>query len=164
MFELIKDSAKIPGAATSKGRLKMQRANLRTTRPEIKLEDKVPIEDEFEDHSPTSIPNVQVIWDSHRASKVLCCDALGDAITGTFCMDITGAFPVTSLENMQAYFVVYDYDTNTIFTKPCPDFKDATITTAFKEVFNKLKGKSYAPRFNVTDNQATALIKAFLKT
>ena len=77
---------------------------------------------------------------------------------------MTGLFPVTSLENMQAYFVAYDYDTNTIFAKPCPDFKDATIIAAFEEVFNELKAKSYEPKFNVTDNQATGPIKAFLKT
>ena len=61
-------------------------------------------------------------------------------------------------------FVSYDYDANTTFGKPCPDFKDNTITVVFKEVFNKLKAKGYAPRFNVTDNQATSPIKVFLNT
>ena len=77
---------------------------------------------------------------------------------------MTGVFPVTSLESMQAYFVAYNYDTNTIFAKPCPDFKVATIIAAFKKVFNKFKAKGYAPKFNVTDNQATAPIKAFPRT
>ena len=79
-------------------------------------------------------------------------------------MDMTGAFPVTSLESTQAYVVAYEYDTNTAFPKPCPDFKDATIIAASKEVFNKLKAKGYEPTFNVTDNQATAPIKSFLRT
>ena len=95
---------------------------------------------------------------------MFCSAALGDATTDTFYTDMTGAFPVTSFENMQAYFVAYDYDTNTIFAKPCLDFKDATIITAFEEVFNKLKAKGYGPKFNMTDNQAIAPIKAFLKT
>ena len=77
---------------------------------------------------------------------------------------MTGASPVTSLESMQAYFVVYDYDTNTISSKLCPYFKDATIIAAIDEVFNELKAKGYELKFNVTDNQATAPIKAFLKT
>ena len=58
---------------------------------------------------------------------------------------MTGVFPVTSLENMQAYFVAYDYDTNTTIAKPCLNFKDNTTIAAFKEVFNKLKTKGYAP-------------------
>ena len=76
---------------------------------------------------------------------------------------MTRSFSVTSLENMQAYFVAYDYNTNAIFAKPCPGFEDNTIITAFEEVFNKLKSKGYTPLFNVTDNQATASLKALLK-
>jgi hypothetical protein len=64
---------------------------------------------------------------------------------------------------MQAYFVAYNHDTNTIFAKPCIDFKDDTTVAAFEEVFNELKDKGYAPTFNVTDNQAMTRIKAFLK-
>ena len=46
----------------------------------------------------------------------------------------------------------------------CQDFKDAIIIVAFKEVFNKLKAKGYAPIFNVKDNQATVPINTFLET
>ena len=84
----------VPSPATSKGGLKKQRANVRTTRPKIKVEDTVPIEDEFKAPSPTSIPNATDIRDSHSASNVLCCAALGDATTGTFYTNITGAFLV----------------------------------------------------------------------
>ena len=35
---------------------------------------------------------------------------------------------------------------------------------AFKEFFRKLKDKGHKPTFNLTDNQATKPIKAFLKT
>ena len=95
---------------------------------------------------------------------MFCCAVFGDVTTGTFYTDMTGVFLVTSLENMQAYFVAYHYNINTIFAKPCPDFKGATIITVFREVFNKLKAKGYVPRFNMTNNQATSPTKAFLKT
>ena len=65
---------------------------------------------------------------------------------------------------MQAYFVTYDYDTNTIFAKPCPDVKDDTVIAAFEDVLNELKTQCYTPKFNVMDNHATSPIKAFLKT
>ena len=100
------------------------------------MEGKVPSDDDFTDIAPTNINNSNVIEDSHSASNVFCCAALGDATTGTFYTDMTGAFPVTSLESMQAYFVAYDYNSNTLFAKPCPGFKDATIIAAFEEVFN----------------------------
>ena len=155
-----------PSPATSKGRLKKQRSNVRTTRPK-KRGNTITLAPEVEEPATTpstTNTDANIIIDTHSTSNVFCCAALGDATTGTFYTDMTGAFPVTSLENMQSYFVAYDYDTNTIFANPCPDFKDETIITAFKEVFNELKSKGYAPQFNVTDNQATVPIKAFLKT
>jgi hypothetical protein len=35
---------------------------------------------------------------------------------------------------------------------------------AFDQVFQDLKGRGFKPSFNVTDNQATKPIKAYLKT
>ena len=128
------------------------------------MKSKVLGDDDFANTTPTSIPSSNDIEDSHSVSNVFCCAALGDTTTGTFYTDTTGAFPVISLGSMQAYFVAYDYDTTIIFAKPCPDFKDATIIAAPKEVLNKLKAKGYAPKFDVTGNQATSLINPFLKT
>ena len=89
-----------PSPATSKGQLKKQRANVRTTRPK-KREEATRSKNVLEAPSPaSSIPNTNVIFDTHSASNVLCCTALGDATTGTFYTDMTGAFPFTSLENM----------------------------------------------------------------
>ena len=48
--------------------------------------------------------------------------------------------------------------------KPVIDLKDEKILKAFEDVFNDLTEKGYNPTLNVTDNQATRLIKAFLKT
>ena len=76
---------------------------------------------------------------------------------------MTGAFPVMSLEGKQYYFVAYDYDTSAIFVIPITDLRDETIITAFTEVFKESVEKGYTPTFNVTDNQATTPIKAFLK-
>jgi hypothetical protein len=114
----------IPGDI--QGPTKKQRSNVRTTRPKEKT-DVITLSPTRE--GTTTIPasintDANVIVDSHSTSNVFCCAALGDATTGTFYTDMTGAFPVTSLENMQAYFLAYDYKTNTIFANPCPDFKD----------------------------------------
>ena len=60
--------------------------------------------------------------------------------------------------------MAYDYDTDMIFAIPTKNLKDETIITAFEQVFNELEEKGYKPKFNVTDNQATKPIKAFLKS
>ena len=77
---------------------------------------------------------------------------------------MTSRVPVTSLENIQAYLVAYDYDTNTNFATPCPEFKHDTAIAAFEEVFNKFRTNEYTPAFNVTDTQATSPIKSFFRT
>ena len=73
------------------------------------MKSKVLGDDDFANTTPTSIPSSNDIEDSHSVSNVFCCAALGDATTGTFYTDMTGAFPVASLESMQAYFVACDF-------------------------------------------------------
>jgi hypothetical protein len=119
-------------------------------------------EDVDEPPVPASVnPGTIIIPDNHSTSSVLCYAVLGDTSRGTFCTDMTGGFPVTSLENMQAYVVAYAYGTNTTFAKPCPDFNYDIIITVFEEVFDELKTKGYTPAFNTTDNQVTPPIKEF---
>ena len=89
--------------------------------------------------------------------------ALADATQGTLYTDMPGTFPVQSLEGKQAFFAAYDYDINTIFALLTTDFKDSTHIQAFEQVFNDLKDKGYAPKFNVTDNQETKQIKEIEK-
>ena len=88
---------------------------------------------------------------------------MADKQTGTMYTDQTGALPVRSLDGMQYFFIAYDYDTNYIFAKPISNLKDETIIEVFESVFNELKDKGHKPTFNVTDNQCTKPIKAFLK-
>ena len=67
--------------------------------------------------------------------NVFWCAALVDSTQGTLYIDMTGSFPVQSLEEMHAFFVAYDYDTylstNAIFAIPTKDLKDNTIMQAF---------------------------------
>ena len=109
--------------------------NVRTTQPKKRGNTNAQATKDFDKTPvPASInPGTNVILDNHSTSNVFCCTTLGDATTGTFYTNMTGSLSVTSLENMQASFVAYDYDTNKIFAKPCPDFKDDTIIAVFEE-------------------------------
>ena len=114
-------------------------------------------------HGPTTIPFEDESSDG-QVNNIFCSSALADSRTGTFYTDATGALSEISLDGHQYYFIAYDYDTNYIFAIPIKNVTDEAIIEAFKEVFQELKDKGHKPTFNVTDNQATKPIKAFLKT
>ncbi|KAL7527646.1 hypothetical protein ACHAWF_006698 [Thalassiosira exigua] len=75
-----------------------------------------------------------------------------------------GQLPAISTDGNQYFFVAYDYDNNYVFAHPIANMKDATIVAAFQTIFQELKDKVHKPVVNVTDNQATRPLKAFLKT
>ena len=47
-----------------------------------------------------------------------------------------GAFSCMSLEDMQTYFIAYNYDSNAIIPKLVSDFKDGIIIAIFEKIFN----------------------------
>eukprot|EP00804_Cyclotella_cryptica_P014739 CCRYP_021243-RA/>CCRYP_021243-RA protein AED:0.44 eAED:0.44 QI:0/-1/0/1/-1/1/1/0/139 len=98
------------------------------------------------------------------ACNVFCFAALANKHHGTMYTDATGALPAVTLEGNQYYFVAYTYDPNYIYAPPLRNLQDESIMTAFNDIFQDLKSKGYKPTFNVTDNQATTPIKAYLKT
>ena len=114
-------------------------------------------EDENELHIKTEIEEQHA-----GCNNVFCFAALADKQNGTLYTDATGALPHVSLEGNQYYFVVYDYDTNAIFAIPIQNLKDESIIAAFDKIFKDLTSKGFKPQFNVTNNQATTPLKAYL--
>ena len=66
------------------------------------------------------------------------------------------------LAGHHSFFVVYDYNTNYIFTEPVSNITYATIVGAFNKVFKELTDTGVKPRFNVTVNQATGPLKSYM--
>ena len=88
-----------PSPATSKGRLKKQRAHVRSTRKKPKTETKDAVQKEIKDVAmkiPVGLPQISQ-GDKANNINTFCCAALGDVISGTFYTDMTGAFPAVSL-------------------------------------------------------------------
>ena len=85
-------------AATSKGRMKRQRANTRTTRTKVRptqTDETAMLEDQFEGAGYNVKGHKGAHWiqpGSQGASNVFCCAALGNAVSGIFYTDMTGAF------------------------------------------------------------------------
>ena len=108
-----------PSPATSKGRMKKQRANVRSTRANRRSSEQPTVTmelgpDAFQEAQQRPVEAEAPVI-SQNECNVFCCAALGDARIGTFYTDMTGAFPTMSLAGMQYYFTAYDYDTNNIF-------------------------------------------------
>ena len=114
------------------------------------------------DNIPTTIPFEYGSSDG-RVNNIFCLAALAESRSGTFYTDYTGVLPAISLDGNQYYFIAYNYDTNYIFVIPIKNVTDDAIVEALQEVFQQLKDKVHKPTSNVTENQATKPIKAFLK-
>ena len=89
---------------------------------------------------------VDVIPMDEQASNVFCCAALANATEGTLYTDMTGSFPVQSLEGMHAFFVAYDYDTNMIFAIPTKNLK------LFVEATSQQQNHEYSNNYSRSSN------------
>jgi hypothetical protein len=58
---------------------------------------------------------------------------------------------------------MYHYKTNAILATPIPGLDSTSILEAYKKNFEYLESKGYKPKLNVMDNQATKVIKAYVK-
>ena len=78
---------------------------------------------------------------------------------GTIYADLTGNFPITLMNGMQAVFIMYDWTTNGILATPIKDAKVETIVECFKQNIEYLSKRGFKPVYNVIDNVATKAIK-----
>ena len=101
--------------------------------------------------------------ETNEANHVFCWAALADQIDGTTYTDLTGRFPVMSMELKQYIFVAYDYTTNAILVRAIKDREAPTIVEAFDDVFSYLDRKGFKPKFNVLDNEASRAITEYLE-
>jgi hypothetical protein len=126
-----------PSTATAKGRIRMNKKGIRSTRKRQATKD---------------LPNPQ-------ANQVFCFAAMADKTQRTLYHDLTGRLPVMSLEGNQYFLVAYDYTLNAILVRAVKDLESATIITAFDSIFQELKNKGFKPQLNITDNQAVTALK-----
>eukprot|EP00804_Cyclotella_cryptica_P006988 CCRYP_007119-RA/>CCRYP_007119-RA protein AED:0.63 eAED:0.16 QI:0/0/0/0.5/1/1/2/0/878 len=159
-----------PSPATSKGHMKRPLTGIRSTRPTLTGPNTPPVAppsnvpDDTPPNEPMSAPHFIPPDITDTACNVFCFAALADKHHGTMYTNATGALPAVTLEGNQYYLVAYAYDPNYIYATPLRNLQDESIMTAFDYVFQDLKSKGYKPTFNVTDNQATTPIKAYLGT
>ena len=134
--------------ATAKGHMKRVRQGLRSTKPNIRPP---PIED---------INPPQVI---DRNNQIFCYTGTLNPKEGTIYVDLTGNFPIRSMEGHISMFILYDYTTNAILVEPIKDTTEKTMIDTFTTMIEKLTKKGFKPVLNIIDNVATKAIKNFLE-
>eukprot|EP00804_Cyclotella_cryptica_P004885 CCRYP_004953-RA/>CCRYP_004953-RA protein AED:0.21 eAED:0.22 QI:0/0/0/1/0.5/0.33/3/0/1060 len=150
--------------------MKRPRTGIQSTRPTLTGPNTTPVAppsnvpDDTPPDEPMTAPHFIPPDITDTTCNVFCFAALADKHHGTMYTDATGALPAVTLEGNQYYLVAYAYDPNYIYATPLRNLRDESIMTAFDYVFQDLKSKGYNPTFNITDNQATNPIKAYLGT
>ena len=87
-----------------------------------------------------------------------------DKKVGTVYADLTGRFPITSLNGMSAVFIIYDWTTNAILVTSIKNAKAETIVECFKENITYLSKRGFKPVYNIIDNVATTAVKTYLES
>ncbi len=165
--------------ATSKGHMKRPRKGIRSTtpkQPRIRVPTSVPDpvmpgliepnDPHANDEDSNTTPQYHHIIDNNddqSIANVFCFGAFADKIPGVVYNDCTGDFPYMSLDGNVCFFVMYHYETNAILATPIQGLDSTSILEAYKKNFEYLESKGYKPKLNVMDNQATKVIKAYIK-
>ena len=113
---------------------------------------------------PNAVQTTMIPPNNDSNSNVFCFAALANKQQGTLYTDAMGVVPAQLLDANQYFFVAYDYDNNYVFAEPIPNVQDKTIVDTFQRIFDILVEKGHRPLLNITNNQATAPLKAFLKS
>jgi hypothetical protein len=75
--------------------------------------------------------------------------------------DQTGRFPIQSSRGYQYVFILYEYDSNAILSKPLKTRQAMDITTAWTELHNKLRDNSFSPTLHILDNECSHVMKEY---
>ena len=78
---------------------------------------------------------------------------------GVVYTDLTGKFPITSLDGHKYILILYHYDSNAILVKPLKNRSDEETLKVYKEFYDELKQKGFTIKLHVLDNEASNALK-----
>mgnify|MGYP000205994866 FL=1 len=81
---------------------------------------------------------------------------------GKIYVDLTGNFPIRSIDGKRAIFIIYDWSSNAILATPISSTSDNSIIDTFTENIKYLESRGFRPQHNIMDNVASHAIKKFL--
>jgi hypothetical protein len=137
--------------ATAMGHLDQQRKNLRSTKPWKR---------------PNQADNTEAINDTNPAQEQASNDGFVNVLEMTdpqeeSYSDLTGRFPVHSIEGNLYVLALYLYDTNAILVEPLKSRSETDQLKAYKRIFQRIPAH-LKPRIHMMDNEASKGLKDFL--
>ena len=137
-----------PSIATSRGHLRGQQQNIRSTKlnvPPLPLATSLDI-------APSQVPGNLRTHDSFTQLIDMKCFARSYS-------DQTGRFPVQSSRGNKCIFIMYDFDSNAILSVALPDRRGSSIQKAWLQIFNQLTVNGYRPKLHILDNECFGDLK-----
>ena len=101
--------------------------------------------------------------DKNAPCEIFCFAAIADDIKGTVYTDLPGRFPARLYKGNQYIFLTYVYDANAIIVRPMKSRTKEDILEVFKDVYEYLKKKKFAPKLHIMDNKCSKLVETFLR-
>jgi hypothetical protein len=98
------------------------------------------------------------------AHDMFCFATLANLNTGTIYTKLLGAFPICSFKSMQYIFVACIYNLDAILVHAMPSVNNAAMITAFTKICATLAAHGYKPTLNITDNQCSKMVEAYIKS
>jgi hypothetical protein len=110
----------------------------------------------------TQLPNLIGDNNDKSITNVFGFGPFADKNSGIVYHDLTGSFPLMSLDGSICFSVLYHYKSNCILATPIAGLDDKSIFEAYKKRFEELELKGFKPKLNIMGNQAMKHIKQFL--
>jgi hypothetical protein len=140
----------IPTIATSKGHLRQEQQNIRSTQREPEPDDGA----ETLDYHPLS--------ENDNTKTHECYLTYYTKDEGVTYLDPTGIYSTKSSRGNQYIIVCYDYDTNSIQARLTTSRNAADIRNATMSLLEKLTASGHPPKLHIMDNEASVILKAAL--
>jgi hypothetical protein len=146
-----------PSMATAKGHLDQARKNQRSTKKPVPAPRQTGTpENNATEASPCDMNPPQQAEPSHAIFAAI---GLADVHNGVIYTDLTGAFPVTSLEGNKYILILYDYNSNAILAAPMKNRSDVEALQAYEKLYTILRQRGLKPALNILDNEASTALK-----
>ena len=135
---------------TAKGHLDQERKNLQSTKVS-------PTDEQLDelDYNPTDGVGIKTY---EYASSIIKITPKGTTYT-----DLTGRFPHKSSRGNEYFYVMYDYDANTILAVPIKNRQAMTIVNAWSSLHTTLTNFGHKTKHFVLDNECSKDLKGALK-
>ena len=97
-----------------------------------------------------------------KAERVFASYLAADS-NGLIYSDLTGKFPVTSMQGNKYILLVYHYNSNSIIVRPLKNRSDKETLEVYDDIYKELTRKGFQLKLHILDNKASRALKNQIK-